>query len=296
MLAQIVASGFDEALLPILRFSPRYGPVLQGLSVSDLAQRHQRIFGFDISPVAGAFLDPKGRVGGPLSDQLTENLIAIGAKPDAGDFEPEALAEQLALLSRLVGGEVEGWENERPEEWQGFQLAQGLVLHQHLMPWLPPLVVALSMQSERAYQVLGEEIWSCSHGHLADLDPRCDGYQTSQPAGRDGGGLLSAPETGLAQIAAFLVRPLDSGWYLSRSDLAAVAAEAGASLAPGSRQQMMEDLLYAVELESLVQTLAGKVDAWSAAYAALAAPNLIRPWGQRLHETRQMIAGLGAAT
>ena len=294
LLAQIIESGFDPSIVPILRLSPLYGPVLEGLSALELAQQHERTFGFDLSPLAGAYLDPRGCVGGPLSERLSQNLIAIGAMPRAS-FEPESLAEQLALLARLVGGEVEGRENERPEEWQGFQLAQGLVLHQHLLPWLPPLAVALSLQSAPVYQVLGSELWSCAQSHLLELDPRCDGYQAEKGSGQDARRLLQAPETGLKQIASFLIRPLDSGWYLSRSDLASIAEASAASLTPGSRQQMMEDLLQGVEVTALTDALEAKLAAWTSAYGDLGSSETIAPWLRGLGETRRLVVGLKEA-
>ena len=295
LLAQLVATGFDEHLLPILRLSPQYAPSLQGRDVQELATIHERTFGFDLSPFAGAYLDPRGRVGGPLRGRLEQNLVAIGAQPGHPTAEPESLSEQLALLSRLVGGEVEGWENERPEEWQGFQLAQGLVLHQHLLPWLPPVTVALGLQSEAPYQVLGQALWDCAHHHVQELDARCTGYQMPMVSGPDGGALLADPSTGLAQIAEFLVRPFDSGWYLSRSDLAGIAESNGCSLAPGPRRQMMEDLLHLLDVASLIGALSQRVDRWRVGYEALHAPEQVQPWIERLDQAHRVVAGLRAA-
>lgn len=295
-MAKIVRSGFDWEILPVLAFSPVYGPALSQIGLTSvqqdnefLAVHHQQLFGFDLPPFAGVFLDAEGQVGGPLSGKLLANLEAIGATSAAQAESPEHLAEQLDLLGNLVGGEVEGWENERPEEWEGFQLAQGLVLHQHLMPWLAPLVVALKIEAPPPYRVLAEQLWQTVCAHRDQLDARCDGFDEPVLSGREPLALLAQERTGLAQIAEFLVRPIHSGFYLSRSALAQLGGGRGHGPSPGSRDQMMEDLLQSMEPEAFASALDGICQRWQTAYKELANSSLTVAWQAKLEGTRALL-------
>ena len=296
LLAQLLCTGFDAKLVPILRFSPRYQRSLEGREVEELEELHEHLFDEDFSIFSGVFLNPEGRISGPLVGRLRQNLVSIDALPTDREIEPDSLIEQVALLARLVGCEVEGWENERPEEWQSFHRAQGLILHQHLMPWLPPWTVALILQDQAPYRVLAEELWHCAFTHFSELHPGCGIDERPFPVGDHGVALLHQPAMGNSQVAEYLVRPFYSGWYLSRSDLLKLAEVVNVSLPLGVRQSMMLELLNAADRTHLVSALMQKVRLWEQGYDDLRAPQQVSTWRERLAVTRRLVDALHLRT
>jgi hypothetical protein len=116
--------------------------------------------------------------------------------------------------------------------------------------------------------------------------------------------LLAEEGTGLRQIAANLLAPPLSGFFLSRTAISALARQQALPRGFGNRQQLLLNLLRSAaqydQFPTLVTALREAVAAWDQAYAAQAeaAPTLattVTVWQARLQETGEMLDGLAEA-
>jgi hypothetical protein len=162
---------------------------------------------------------------------------------------------------------------------------------EHLVRWLPPFLVALQRQAGPFYQAVARLNWDVVGDHFQEepdpwsLPPRP--------------GLLADENTGLRQIAATLLAPPLSGFFLGRDAIGQLARHQTLPRGFGDRQQMLLNLLRSAaqyeQFPALLAELQAVVAGWNQAYVELAGTALataVAVWQERLGATDAMLARL----
>jgi TorA maturation chaperone TorD len=271
-LAELDAAGAERA---------RAAPALAGLVPADevglmeLAAAFQDLFGFLIPPYESLFVDPSAMLGAPATSRLAGRLAAAGWAPPATArvAEPDHIGiELLALAEALDSGRT---------------ALAGMLLRDHLALWLPTLVIAIRRSRPHpVYAALAETTLEAVLGQLAPItadgasaDPFPDLPPAPEYHGDDGQPRPPRPEPGddtdpsLNRLVDRLLKPRESGLYLSRQDLAAIARAAELPLAGGGRFQALRGLFEAAGTYDAVPRLLAGLDQvwaeWDEAYATV---------------------------
>jgi TorA maturation chaperone TorD len=202
-----------------------------GLPVPTAAD-HTGMFVLNCPPYAAIYLGPDGGLGGEGADRVAGFWRAIGLMPPA---EPDHLAALLGLYAAL--GEAAAQAG-RPATAEALARSGAALFWEHLWPWLPAYLGA-------AADLAGNPLagWARLAGQVIDAE-----YRGLRPPGRLPLGLSQAPaparqEMGLAGLIAMLTTPVRSGFVLTRSRLAAGAAQAGVGHRIGERSFALRAML-----------------------------------------------------
>jgi putative dimethyl sulfoxide reductase chaperone len=240
---------------------------------------HYSIFGLEIQPYAGAYLHPKGLVGGDQTERALQLCTELGIKIDLTADSIEHLGRQLQLLSMLTKSNVHN-------------ITALQLLDELLLPWLPVILVAIQRYGQPFYSDLSQEIWQLIDEHRQYFEKP---LSTSSPKKE---GLLSDPKTGLKQVAQYLLTPVRCGCYLSRSSIGSIARDLSLPRGFGSRYQMLESLLFSAVDQELIPSLMDRIKKeiadWEKQYISLEveaeklAPSL-GGWKKRIAFTSQVL-------
>lgn len=257
------------------------------------AAAHYDLFGLQVFPVAGAFLDPDGSVGGPLTERAATALRVLGLPMRFADAGPEHLTGLLDGLGQLSAQEATAYGEARPGEARERRSGAQSLIRAHILPWWAPFEVAVRRQGEDSlFAALTKLIRWLVWDHLQD-DERTVALTVdwSGPALPE---LLQRSDVGLKKLAEHLIRPVACGAHLSRSSLSAVGRRAQVPSGFGSRRDQMDTLLgSAVQMDrwrTLMEALALEVRGQLRLLDELPVA-LATPWRTRLRKTS---AGLDA--
>ncbi|MCK6480105.1 MAG: molecular chaperone TorD family protein [Planctomycetes bacterium] len=303
LLADLASRGPVPADLEAARLSPLLEEALRGEEAAAAAAAdHERVFGLEVFPVEGFFLDAEGRAGGAGAAPLEDLLRRTGAAPAAPGDGPEPLATALAALAHLSGAEADALLDGLPAEAGRVRALARELLDDHLLRWLPVLALTARRCGAPFPAALAAQVEELALLHRETLGPPA---AAAPPL--PGGDLdPSDPETGLREIALHLCRPALAGIALARSDLARISRDAGVPRGFGDRATETENLLLSAAslerlgealgaLEALLRGAAADLDARAAAEPALAP--FLRPWRERADRSIRLVLALreGAA-
>ncbi len=180
-----------------------------------------------------AFLDVGTFVSdGTASPTLVAAHAALGL-PLSTDRSSDHLGRSLRLMATLLDAEFEAMTHGDHEEVETLRRWQTRVLDDALLPWMPPLLAALSGQPPSLWTRALEMAARALASHRA-TDP-------SLPNEVGGGEVVFLHD--LTALVEALSTPRYCGAYLSRRDLASVARRCGISPGFGSREDMLELML-----------------------------------------------------
>lgn len=301
LLGALLVDGVNAERLETVRALP---PLARGLpdsaTVDELAAEHYALFGHELFPFAGVFVDPAGLVGGGRPVEVVRRAHAALSLACADEPSPDHLGQALRLMATLCDAQLDAAEHDAQADVQTLLGWQARVLDEALLPWMPALLGALAGQPPSLWTRVVEMAVGVQAGHRAALtEPSPASTLPAEPPS-DPVALLDEPRTGLAKVAELLVTPIRSGVYLARRDLEMLAQRCELPRGFGGRSGMLERLLRnAAEygaLPRVVSELEGLLDARDETYASLTQePGLavhVPPWRNRVAATRRLLARL----
>ncbi len=304
LFGRLFLHGLTPALFAIVETIPALAAAASPYDPDEAAAAFHTLLGMNILPYQSLFLDDTGLLGGQESDRVRDSYREMGFAVDERNEPADHLGHELLALSHLCLAEAEAWEDGRVDMVARIRRLEIAFLTGHVGRWLPVFVIALQRQGPSFYAHLAELTQELT---LARLPPAMAALETAPaaaPSPRERvDQLLADANTGLAEIAAFLLTPVYSGFYLGRQDITRLGRAVDVPTGFGERRQMLHTLLQNAATrdrwQDLLAALMGVVDDFAAGYDRLnsttAAP-LVRPWQERLAATRHLLARMGEAT
>jgi TorA maturation chaperone TorD len=238
LFARLFRSEPTADLLPLLRDLPELGSALPDpLDPDEAAAEHHRLFGLQVPPFAGLFLDHEGRIGGAPASVVRDLYSSAGLELEERSEEADHVSHTLDLLAAVGDDRALAAET----------------LDRALLPWLPWMVEAL------------ERLGGPFHRTLAGLAPelaldhrRSLAVAPFPPVETPLEDPLADAAAGLRHIASYLVTPARSGLYLAREDVRRLGAGSSLPSGFGGRADSLETLLRAAaELGGFSEVLEG---------------------------------------
>jgi TorA maturation chaperone TorD len=300
LLGAMIVDGLDAERLQAVRALPELAAAVpEGASLDDLAAEHYALFGHQVHPFAGVFLDAEGLVGGGTAAEVVRQAHAVVGLSCNDDPGPDHLGLALRVMAALTDAENDATEREADADAQTLRRWQRRVLDEALLPWMAPLWAAIAAQPMSVWRRALELSIGLLARHRAE-DPSLPTATAVPEPAEPLATLLDQPRTGLLKVAEALTTPVRSGVYLARDDVAALARACELPQGFGGRKGMLERLLRGAAdygaVPNLVEQLGRLLAARDDTYAALATePGLgphVAPWRARVAQTREMLTRL----
>lgn len=304
LFGRLFLHGLTPALFAVVETLPELAAVASPYDPDEAAAAFHTLLGMNILPYQSLFLDDTGLLGGQETDRVRHSYREMGFAVDERNEPADHLGHELLALSHLCLAEAEAWEDGHIDMVAHTRRLEIAFLTGHVLRWLPVFVIALQRQGPSFYAHLAQLTQELT---LARLPPAMAALAPTPAAGPSPRArvdrLLADTNTGLAEIAAFLLTPLYSGLYLGRQDIIRLGRGVEVPTGFGERRQMLHTLLQNAATgdrwQELLTALTGVVDDFAAGYERLtsttAAP-LVRPWQERLTATRHLLTRMGEAT
>jgi hypothetical protein len=249
-----------------------------GLPVPTPAE-HTEVFVLNCPPYASTHLGPEGGIGGDAADRVAGFWRAIHLDPPP---EPDHLTSLFALYAHLGEGAAQA---RRPATAAALARVRTVLLWEHMWSWLPNYLDAVT---DLAAETLGT--WADLTRAALQREAR------SQP----GGALLPAalrespPPLDSACAPGVLidglVRPVRSGFVLTRRSLAVIAQQAGTGYRIGERRFALLALLDQ-DPHAALAALATEAARWSVRRGQSSVPDAAsRWWANRSAHTAAVLA------
>jgi hypothetical protein len=261
----------------------------RALGLPDLdGRQHADAFIMNCPPYASVYLGPDGALGGEGADRVAGFWRAIGVAPPA---EPDHLTALLSLYASL--GEASAGAR-RPATATALARARAALLREHLWPWLPGYLDAVSglgVPALTAWARLTRRAIAAEVGAHHGAEP---GTGRLPLALRAAPGMPDAG-AGLSGVAGALVTPVRSGIVLTRHRLAAGAGEAGVGCRIGERRFALRAMLEQDPAATL-SWLSGESGRWARRHARRAPADAVtRWWAGRAARTQRLLRQLADA-
>jgi putative dimethyl sulfoxide reductase chaperone len=269
----------EQAVMAVPELAAAYTPTVDP---DQAAAGHQALFGFEIFPYQSIFLDPSGLLGGDESVRVQRSYTQCGFAPATSAESPDHIGHELACMAHLCTAESEALADERAAVVQQVRQLQLDLLQNHLLQWLPPLVLAIQRQQQPFYRALADltlalvdhHLTEVQDGHLSVVATRDTAEHAATALPQADPTWLEEHNTSLQDIAAWLLRPVYSGLFLSREDLGRLARRHQLPRGFGDRALLLVNLLRAAIkyqcLDPLLTDLHDLVTAEAVSYQRLA--------------------------
>ncbi len=242
------------------------------------AAEHTELFVLSLPPFASVHLSADGTLGGEAADRVAGIWRVLGLTPPA---DPDHLGVILALYAELGQAAHSARAAGTRER---LDRAREAVLWEHLWPWLPGYLTAVTAESPAARP------WALLTGSAVRAEARC-----SRPAATLPLALRTAPEPvgdagGDQRLPQALTARMRTGCVLTYGAIAAGARQLGLGLRRGERAFALKAMLEQDPGRTL-GWLAGQATAWAGWHRQHAAvePAVARWWVTRsLHAARSL--------
>lgn len=211
--------------------TPELTPIVAalGLPRPPTLAEHTALFTFQLYPYASVHLGPEGQLGGLARDRIAGFLRALDVTPPT---EPDHLVVLLHAYTQLLE-----LDDGRPRSRA--RHARTVLLHEHLLTWLPRWLWRVTELGPAPYQA-----WARLLTHaLSDEAVRHDAPPSLSAHLREAPGLPDPREGETAGFLEALLAPVRSGLILARADLARAARDLDLGLRMGERAYMLRALL-----------------------------------------------------
>lgn len=242
----------------------------------EAAADHHALFRFNVYPYQSIFLDPDGLLGGPMSERVARAYARYGYQPETSGESADHVGFELGFLAFLCAAEAEARQDgDRSGTLRRLQEQQMAFMAAQLLTWIGPLTLAIRQQGQPFFQALADVTLDLLQEQTADLTGNVDRSPQEQSATADMVDLLGQEETGLKEIANFLLTPIYSGIYLSRDDIGRLARRQAVPRGFGDRGQLLLNLLRTAAnydaVGDVIDDLAALARSWYTAYGEMVA-------------------------
>ena len=297
LFGRLCLSGLSLDLLPYAQAIPELARALpDSFGEDEAAADYQHLFGFNVFPHESLFLDPTGLLGGPVGEAVLRTFTHAGYDPGTSSDNADHIGHELNYLAFLCGAEAEAWQDDRPDVASRIAMLQQEFLDQHLLRWLPALVLAIRLQNLPFFSALADLVLDLAISHLSDMehDP-ADVFILPDPPD-----LLADEQAGLRDIVAYLLTPAYSGVYIARDDIGRLARKQTLPRGFGGRRQMLQNLLRSAAnydmVEMVLQDMVQIIKGWKTAYGEMAADPILHPyiksWQARAASTLELVRAM----
>jgi TorA maturation chaperone TorD len=301
-LAELIAGPVSAELLAQMTSVPELALPKSEVSLDDLAAAHYELFGLQVFPHAGVFLDVVALAGGNRVADIVERYHKWGFVAGASEG-PDHFACQLRFLAHLTG--LEAGFHDRGDRSRAEQVNddQRDFLDDHLLAWAVPFLTAVRAVDAPLFTQVTEMAIRVAADHRQGLfeEPLPTPLETNMFSDLET--LLENPGTSVRDIAEYLLTPRRSGCWISRADIQALGRGTDVPRGFGSRAQLLSNLLRNAAEYDLADSLLAEMDSLlakqAAAYAGISAELDLEafagPWLERIATTRQMVGAMIAA-
>lgn len=245
---------------------------------------HTDAFVLNLPPYVSVYLGPDGALGGEGTDRVAGFWRALDLAPPP---EPDHLTSLLALYASL--GEAMT-STRQPAAVAALARAQAGLFHEHLWPWLPAYLGAVT---DLAIPALTS--WAALLGRVITAEfarqpssPRLPLALREAPAAAD-------PGHGLRDLTGALTIPVRSGMIITRRGLAIGAGQAGVGHRIGERRFTLRAMLEQDPAATL-NWLAREANRWRQRHASRdPSDQASQWWAGRAARTSQLLADCSAA-
>lgn len=305
LFGRLFLHGLTPALFAVVETIPELAAAAYPYDPDEAAAAFYALLGMNVPPYQSLFLDDTGLLGGAECDRVRASYREMGFAVDEANEPADHLGHELLALSHLCLAEADAWEDGHTAMIARIRHLQTAFLHDHLLRWLPAFAIAVGRQGPSFYAHLATltlELTLAPWQPVAATPVAAPTPPSSPSPHERVARLLADPNTGLAEIAAFLLTPVYSGLYLSRDDIGRLARVVDVPTGFGERRQMLRTVLEGAAVfdrwQALLAALSAVVDDFAAGYDRLAdmgAAPLAQPWQERLAATRALVAGMVTA-
>jgi Nitrate reductase delta subunit len=262
------------------------GPAL-GLDLCPSAA-HTDVFVLNCPPYASVYLGPEGALGGEGTDRVAGFWRAIGITPPA---EPDHLTALLGLYARL--GEAAA-ESRREVTAATLARSQGALLAEHLWPWLPAYLDAVTELDAPALTAWAHLTQRALAAELSapPLAQQPSLAQQLPLALRAAPGPVAANGK-LGDLIDAVTTPIRSGMILTRHRLALGAGQAAVGHRIGERRFTLRAMLEQDPAATL-GWLSAEACRWEQRHASRAGA-VSRWWSARAAHTSRLLAESASA-
>jgi TorA maturation chaperone TorD len=236
-----------------------------GLGAASDAE-HTDVFVLNCPPRASVYLGPDGALGGEGTDRAAGFWQALGLTPPA---EPDHLTTLLSLYASL--GEAAA-ESRRPAIAAALARSQAALFWEHLWPWLPgylDAVTDLGAAALTAWAELTRRAIAAEYSALPE--------QAQLPLALRAAPAAADPDGPLRDLVAALTTPVRSGIILTRRRLAIGAANAGVGHRIGERRYTLRAMLEQ-DPPATLTWLSQEAQRWEQQHARRAAGDTASRW------------------
>ena len=283
LIVPILVGEFDVGLLSQIEAHSVLGDPFKQLytqgnateRLDELAADHYHVFGLEVFPYGSVFFNDNAHMGGPFPSEIDAIFQAKGKEAPS---ESDHLGQELSLLASLVTmNDAE---------------AAGDLLYRLILSWYFPFVETVKRLEHPFFNALFDHLTSLLLGLAAQfppVDPEVPAPELKALA------VLDDEETGLKNIAEFLLAPRLSGVYLSRTELKEIGDRVEMPTGFGTRSTLLPQLFFTAvdyekmpllvgELEAICQAFLIQYQQWEKTQ-----PLGLRYWVQQVEQSLLML-------
>jgi len=291
LVSQVMLFGMSDDLQQVITRIPEF-QVIEPQTTGEWKADHYAVFGMNVFPFETVFLTEDGLLGGAVSDSVAHAYYEAGFRPDDSETV-DHIGNELGLMAFLCDAEATAYEDDVVQAIYHATHLQRQFLDNHLLCWLPSLVIAIHQHGDERFSVIADLILDLAFKHRQALEddtmnPTQSLVLPTVPH------ILESDETGLKEIAEFLLTPVYTGFYLSRDDIVRIGSHFQLPRGFGKRQQMLTNLLNtAVEysaMDALMELLQDEINLRQKFYIQrVPDKRFSNAWISRLNETTQFL-------
>lgn len=238
---------------------------------------HTGVFVLELPPYASIYLGPDGALGGEGTDRVAGFWRVLGIDPPA---EPDHLSVLLGLYASLGEGVASA---RRPATMAALSRAQGTLFWEHMQPWLPAYLDAVSDLPCRSLSEWAGLLQRVITAESARQQP-CPALPLALRQAPAAAALAAGPR----EMAGTLTVAVRSGMVLTRCRLAAGASQSGVGHRVGERRFTLRAMLEQDPAATLTW-LAAEASRWEHRHECHGADGAARWWARRARLTARIL-------
>ncbi|MDX2470511.1 MAG: molecular chaperone TorD family protein [SAR324 cluster bacterium] len=237
---------------------------------------HYQALGLEVSPYASVYFDELGQMGGDAFEHVNDAYRAGHWYPKG---TPDHIATEISYLIVLLK--------------EGRKAEAGQFLSSQVLTWLPIFAIALKQTENFFFSHLANHLLDVSQKLYKELNPGL--FPPELPKLEQE--ILENPETGLKDIAKYLLTPGLCGFYLTQFRLKKLANQLEVPFGFGTRSQILPSLIFSsIDYSKAIPLLSGLQEVtkeWSDELKAIKLPSC-QTWLDQVEITRGLLAKMQA--